>query len=165
MKKLLVTVFATFLMTLSVTTHASENAFPAWICNLTFKGEAKGLQILIGAFSLKSIGVLTCVSPLEEVRTINVKIDMSSKVFAPRIGLGKFEIYGDAVQIALFNDEPEDLLGDYLVAQGQGSVIVGAGAVTAVHTHLPNLALTFSLQVLRGFGLNLGLTKMTIEAI
>ena len=163
MKKLFLTTLTAALLSLSVSTFASENVVPAWACNLNFKGHAAGLQVIVGAFSVKADGILTCISPLEEVKTIPVKIDMSSSLLAPRIGLGSFDVYGDAAQISLFNTAPEDLLGTYYVAAGQGAIVAGAGAMTAIHADIPELTMNVSVQFVKGFGLNLGFTKMTIE--
>jgi hypothetical protein len=90
---------------------------------------------------------------------------MSTKFLAPRVALGKFDVYGEAAQIGLFSNEPEDLLGTYLVAQGQGALVAGAGAMTAIHASIPHLTMQVSVQFVKGFGLNVGLTKMTLEEI
>ena len=163
MKKLFLSTIVT--MFIAVGAQASEIKVPAWGCNLTFKGHAQGLQAIVGKFSVKSEGTLKCVSPFQEVKTIPVAIDMSTNVLAARVAFGNFDVYGEALQINLFSNDPEDLLGTYYVAQGQGALIAGAGAMNAIHVGLPKLAMNVSVQFVKGFGLNLGLTKMTIKAL
>jgi hypothetical protein len=161
MKKLILSAIVTMMM--SLTTQASDALIPAWACNINFKAHAQGFQVILGKFSVKGHGVLRCVSPFEEVRTIPVRINLSTKFFAPRVALGKFDIYGETAQIGLFANEPEDLLGTYIVAQGQGALIAGAGAMTAVRATIPHLSLQVSVQFVKGFGLNAGITTMTVE--
>jgi hypothetical protein len=164
MKKLLLSTIVSMLITISGA-HASEFAVPAWACNLKFKGHAQGLQAILGKFEVKSEGTLNCVSPFQEIRSIPVAIDMSTNALAARIAFGNFDVYGEALQIHLLSNEPEDLLGTYYVAQGQGAIIGGAGALSAVHVNLPKLSMNVSVQFVKGFGLNFGLTKMTITAL
>lgn len=174
MKKTIAALFASILLTTGA--FANENAteetnfskgitvVPAWVCELSFKGQAKGFQVIIGRFKAKGTGTLRCVSPFE-VREIPVKIDLSTKYIAPRVAIGNFKFYGQALSIALLANEPEDLLGRYLVAQGQGAIIGGIGAMTAVHASLPEVALNVSLQFTTGLGINVGLTDMKIKAL
>jgi len=164
MKALFMSTIVSMLITISGA-HASELAVPAWACNLNFKGHAQGLQVILGKFEVKSEGTLTCVSPFQEVKKIPVAIDMSTNAIAARIAFGKFDVYGEAIQINLLSNDPEDLLGTYYVAQGQGAIIAGAGALNAVHATLPRLSMNVSVQFVKGFGLNFGLTKMTITAL
>ncbi|MDD4974944.1 MAG: hypothetical protein PHY93_11370 [Bacteriovorax sp.] len=163
MKKLMLSAIVTMFM--SMATQAADTLIPAWACNLNFKGQAQGFQVILGKFDANAVGTLTCVSPFAEVKKIPVRINMSTKILAPRIALGKFDIYGEAAQIALFSNEPEDLLGSYIVAVGQGALVAGAGVMTAVHATIPHLTMQVSVQFVRGFGLNVGVTKMTLEEI
>jgi hypothetical protein len=163
MKKLILSSIVALFM--SVAAQASEPLIPAWACRLDFKGHAHGLQIILGKFSVKAEGTLNCVSPFEETKEIPVRINMSTKFLAPRVALGSFDVYGETAQIGLFTNNPEDLLGTYLVAQGQGALAAGAGVMTAIHASIPHLTMQVAVQFVKGFGLNVGLTKMTIEEI
>lgn len=167
MKKLFFSVITTLTLAISISmpTYASEDPsefIPAWTCNLTFKAHAVGIQVIIGAFSVKGVGTLNCISPFKEIRTIPVSINMSSKYLTPRVSMGSFDIYGEALQINLFSNNPEDLLGTYLIAQGQGTVIAGAGALAAARVSFPHLSMNVSVQFVRGFGINAGFSRMTI---
>ncbi|MDD4976254.1 MAG: hypothetical protein PHY93_17990 [Bacteriovorax sp.] len=177
MKSLFLSLITTLALTMSTASHASQtsevsevsedftHSVPAWACNLNFKAHAVGFQVILGAFSVKGIGKLHCVSPFQEVREIPVSVNMSSKYFAPRVSMGRFDMYGSAIQINLFSNDPEDLLGLYVVAQGQGAVIAGAGALTAVRASFPHLSMNVSVQVLKGLGVNAGISKMVIEEL
>ena len=163
MKKVILSAIVTLFM--SMATQATETLVPAWACQLSFKGEAAGLQVIVGKFDVNAEGVLKCVTPFAEVKTIPVRINMSTNILAPRIAFGKFDVYGQSAQIGLFSNDPEDLLGTYIVAAGQGALVAGAGAMTAIHVGLPHITMQVSVQFVKGFGLNLGLTKMTLEEI
>lgn len=162
MKKLFLTAIVALFM--SVGAFANDTVIPAWACSLNFKAHAQGFQVLVGKFDVKGRGVLRCVSAFE-VRTIPVRINMSTKYLAPRVAMGSFDVYGESAQIGLFAYNPEDLLGTYLIAEGQGTLVAGAGAMTAVRTTIPHLSMQVSVQFVRGFGLNVGVTTMTIAEI
>ncbi|MNL39516.1 hypothetical protein D3C87_1618000 [compost metagenome] len=81
------------------------------------------------------------------------------------MGAGKFRVYGVAKEISLLNSSPEKLLGKYLVAQSEAAVIVGAGAFTAVKVGFPQLAVEVSLQFLKGFGAQVGIEGMKVQAV
>lgn len=148
----------------SVSSYANDTVIPAWACNLNFKAHAQGFQIIVGKFDVKGRGVLRCVSAFE-VRTIPVSINMSTKYLAPRVAMGSYDVYGETTQIGLFAYNPEDLLGTYLIAEGQGTLVAGAGAMTAIRATIPHISMQLSVQFVRGFGLNAGVTTMTIAEI
>ena len=99
MKKLFLSAIVALFM--SVGAFADDTIVPAWVCNLNFKGHAQGFQIIIGKIDVRGRGVLRCVSAFE-VRTIPVSINMSTKLFAPRVAMGSFDVYGEAAQFGLF---------------------------------------------------------------
>lgn len=158
--KALLTILTTALLTAGVSAQAKE--VPAWLCNMNFSGTNKSVQIIVGKSEFKGKGTVSCVSVHRERVEFPIKVTMSSKPIAPRIGLGKMELYGQALQIAL-NDQPESLLGNYLVAEGRAAVIGGAGVIAAVRASDKNFSLNISLQLVKGFGVDLGFRKMKIE--
>jgi len=163
MRKFLVAVM--LMMPIAATVQASEAIVPAWACHLSFKGHAKGIQIILGKAHVNALGTLTCVSPFSEVKEIPVEINFGTHILLPRVTIGSFAFAGESLQISLFNYDPIDLLGTYAIAQAQATVGIGAGAWTAIHTSIPSLTLKVSVQLTHGLGLNVGLTDMTIKAI
>lgn len=141
--------------------HASEG--PLWLCSLGFQGKAKGVQVIVGKFDVRAKGQIKCVDPIGRTQNLPVKITMSSAPLAPRIAFGVFDVVGMSAEISLLNNEPHDMLGRYVVAQAQGAIIGGVGVVTGAHIGVPDLTLQVSMQFLKGFGLNIGLTTMNIE--
>ena len=142
---------------------AMAQAAPAWLCNLNFQGKSKSVQVLIGVSEFNGTGTVRCIAPNHAEVEYPVTVTMKSKPLAPRIGLGKFEIYGEALQVAVSSANPEALLGKYLVAEARAGVGAGAGAIVAVHAQDKTLSLTLSLQVVKGFGVELGFRTMKIE--
>ncbi|MGZ3775409.1 MAG: hypothetical protein ACXVCY_08080 [Pseudobdellovibrionaceae bacterium] len=142
----------------------SANAFqaPAWACNLSFKGQAHGLKVLFGHYQYEGKGDLNCINVTGQTAHYPVKVNMKAKPLSPQIAFGHMELAGQAAEISLFDSTPESILGTYYVAQAQGAVIGGVGIVTATRVDLPAVALKVSLQFTKGFGINLGLNKMTI---
>lgn len=147
-----------------VSAQASTSAGPLWACHLGFAGKAQGLQVVVGKFDVTARGKLSCADITGQKTEIPVKVTMSSGPVAPRIAFGSYDVVGTTGEISLFNNEPNDMLGHYIVAQAQGAIFRGAGVITGVHVGIPDLTLQVSLQFLKGFGLNLGITTMTISA-
>ena len=92
---------------------------PAWLCAVNFTGTSKSVQIIVGNSEFNGTGTVRCVSAGNERVELPVKITMHSH-FAPRIGLGKMELYGEALQVVVAGN-PQSLLGDYLVLEGRVS--------------------------------------------
>ncbi len=134
---------------------------PAWVCALNFTGTSKSVQIIVGKSEFKGAGTVRCVSAGNERVEMPVKVTMHSH-FAPRIGLGKMNLYGEALQVTIAGS-PESLLGDYLVFEGRGAIGVGAGVIAAVKADDKSLALNISVQLVTGAGFELGFRKMKIE--
>jgi len=134
---------------------------PAWLCALNFTGKSKSVQIIVGKSEFKGTGTVRCVSADNERVEMPVKISMNSH-FAPRIGIGKMELYGEALQVAVAGN-PQSLLGSYLVFEGRGAIGVGAGVIAATKVDDESLTLSLSLQLVTGGGIELGFRKMKIE--
>lgn len=162
MKKVMAAVAV--LVTLSVCAYANEPIVPAWVCNLSFAGQSKGVQVIVGKAKVQAAGRLTCVSAGSEVEEIPVNITLGSSIVAPRVAIGKLSFVGQALEIGLLTNDPADLLGSYAVVQGQAAIGIGAGVMVAAHTKLPALSIKIALQFTKGLGINAGLTHMKIEA-
>ncbi|MFS4458710.1 hypothetical protein [Bdellovibrio sp. HCB2-146] len=136
----------------------------AWTCGVKFTGTSKGFKIIIGSFKTVAYGTLKCVG-LKRTYTQKVKVEIGHHWIGPTAGIGYFKLAGKALEISLLNADPSVILGKYLVAQGEAAIIGGVGAFTAVKVGLPQLALNVSLQLLKGFGVQVGIDKMRISAI
>ncbi len=134
---------------------------PAWLCAVNFTGTSKSVQIIVGKSEFNGTGTVRCVSAGNERVELPVKITMHSH-FAPRIGLGKMELYGEALQVVVAGN-PQSLLGDYLVLEGRGAIGLGAGVIAATKLDDKSLTLSLSLQLVTGGGIELGFRKMKIE--
>ena len=144
-------------------TVAKADGLPAWVCNLNFQGTSKSAQIIVGKSEFNGKGTVRCVSASNLRAEYPVTVTMTSAPIAPRIGLGKMELYGESLQVTLNDGTPESLLGDYLVAEGRAAVIGGAGVIAAVHAGNTALSFNVSVQLVKGFGVDLGFRKMKIE--
>ncbi|HEY8272752.1 MAG TPA: hypothetical protein VIG33_17795 [Pseudobdellovibrionaceae bacterium] len=142
--------------------QAHAHSVPAWVCSLSFKGEAEGFKLIYGDYAFNGKGDLLCANPAGKSVAYPVIVTMNSKKLSPQVSFGRMRLSGQAVEFSLFNHNPEDVLGTYYIAQGQAAVVGGIGAITATKVHLPEIALHISLQFARGLGVNLGLNKMVI---
>lgn len=142
--------------------EASNKGGPLWVCQLGFKGEARGLKILIGSYKFNGAGTLRCVSVTGNTRVYPVWLTMNAKMLSPGIALGKYTMWGQAAEISLFNCDPDELLGKYMIAQAHATLFGGVGAITAVRLGNPQLALNLSLQVQRGWGFDVTINQMRI---
>lgn len=149
------------LLTSGAMAQAAE--IPAWVCSLNFNGTSKSVQLLVGHSEFNGTGTVKCVSVTNERAELPIKVTMSTKPLAPKIGLGKMKIYAEALQIAITDGTPEALLGKYIVAEGRAAVGVGAGAMVAAHVNNKGLSLNLAVQFVKGFGFDLGFRKMKIE--
>ncbi|MCB0384700.1 MAG: hypothetical protein KDD43_04845 [Bdellovibrionales bacterium] len=156
MKKLLI----------ALATMVSMQAFaesPLWTCAMEFDAQGKGLQVLLGKYEVQGQGTLDCYGISGDEVSIPIKITMDSKPLALRVAFGKLNAKGVTAQIALFANNPEDLLGTYLAVRAEAAVIGGVGAFVATHADFPALVLNVGLEFTHGFGVNLGIEKMKIE--
>lgn len=156
MKKLLI----------ALATMVSMQAFaqsPLWTCGMEFDAEGKGLQLIVGKYEVKGQGNLSCISLAGEEVEVPIKVSIDSTPVALRVAFGALTAKGVSAEIALFANNPEDLLGNYLVARAEAAVIGGVGAFVATHADFPALVLNVGLEFTQGFGVNLGIEKMTIE--
>jgi hypothetical protein len=136
----------------------------AWVCGMKFTGTSKGFKIIIGSFKTVAYGTLKCTS-LHKNYTQKIKIEIGHHWIGPTAGIGWFKLAGKAATFSLLNCDPSKVLGKYLVAQGEAAIIGGVGAFTAVKVGLPQLAVDISLQLLKGFGVQVGIDKMRISAV
>ncbi len=134
----------------------------AWGCSMGFNGYAKGFKVIIGTYQYKGHGTLDCVSASGERVSLPITVSMRAAPLSPTISLSRMELRGVAANISLLNTYPEAILGTYGVVQGSVALVGGVGAMTAVHAELPSVTLNLSLQLARGFGLNLGINRMVI---
>ncbi|QDK39302.1 hypothetical protein [Bdellovibrio sp. NC01] len=146
----------------TATANASIEA-PAWACNLAFKGEAQGFKVILGSYHYEGQGDLNCVSLTGQTAHYPVRVTMKAKPLSPQVAFGRMELSGQAAEIALFDTNPESILGTYYVAQAQAAVLGGVGLITATRIDLPTMALKVSLQFAKGFGVNLGVNRMEIS--
>lgn len=161
MKKFLV-MAALSLMGLAA--HATE-ARPLWVCGLHFEGEAQGVQLILGSFRTEAVGSIDCTDGVGGTYHRDVRVTMGNRFLSPAAGIGHFELAGASAEISLFNLHPDVLLGNYVVTQGQGALIGGVGAFTAVKVRPPQVAVQVSLQVMTGWGVHVGVHRMKIEAL
>ncbi|MBX3018660.1 MAG: hypothetical protein KF767_12275 [Bdellovibrionaceae bacterium] len=161
MKKFIV---AAALSLIGFAAQAGE-ARPAWVCALGFEGQARGVQILVGSFKSVAYGEIRCTDLIGGEYVQPVKVTIGAEPVALNLAIGTFDFVGGAAEISLFNNQPSDLLGNYLVVQGRAAFALGAGAFTAVRVNIPNIALNISVEVMRGLGAQVGINKMRIEAI
>jgi hypothetical protein len=138
------------------------DAAPAWACSLSFRGTGSGLKIIVGRYHFVGHGRLNCTNVTGHKASYKVRITMRTAILSPGVSIGKFEMQGRSAEISLLNSSPRALLGDYLIAQGNGAIVRGVGAITAVKVGTPQVAVKVSLQFLKGFGINLALNKMNI---
>jgi hypothetical protein len=129
---------------------------------MAFSGQSEGFQIFLGHFKTEASGTLNCVDGIGGTYSQDITVTMQTCALSATIGAGSFKIAGLSTEISLLDQSPEVLFGHYLVAQGQASIFAGAGAFTAVRVAPPQVALNVSVQLLTGFGLELGVQKMTI---
>lgn len=142
----------------------TQGLIGAWVCGMKFRGTSGGVKVIVGKFSTVAYGTLRCVG-LGKIYTQKVKVTIGHHFISPTVGAGYFKVYGKAAEVSLLNASPDKLLGKYLVAQGEAAVIVGAGAFTAVKVGLPQLAVEVSLQFLKGFGAQVGIDGMKVQAV
>ena len=159
MKKLILTLVA---FTAFMGSSMAFEDSPIWTCKLNYKAKARGLQIFIGHFSIKGKGTLSCISAFGETEVLPVNIKMKARPVALRIGFGSFELLGTSASISLFTNDPRDILGEYVVALANASLGLGVGAFTAVQLGFPNIDFAVSVQVTRGLGASVGLTRLEI---
>lgn len=136
---------------------------PLWGCGLEFRGEGSGLQVLIGSFRSEAVGELHCQNRVGEVYHRQVALTMQTAPLSPTVGFGSFEFVGGAANITLLNHHPRELYGEYVVAQGRAAVIGGAGAFTAFRVGRRDISLQISTQLVRGFGVEAGISNLLIE--
>jgi hypothetical protein len=157
MKSLLLT------LALLVAGSSQASASRGWICGLAYKGEAKGVQVVFGNWKMEAAGTLKCEAADGEKRELPVLVKSRAKAIRAIVAAGKLKIYGASANIALLTHEPEDLLGNYYIAQAQAAIVGGVGVIAGTHANQHDLTLYLSVNVVKGAGFHVGVNKMTIE--
>lgn len=169
MKKLFVIAALSLMGFSAQATHVLSDdvstARPMWLCALGFEGQAQGLQLLVGSFKSQAIGELRCTDVVGGEYVQPIKVTIGAEPVALNLAIGIFEFVGGAAEISLFNNHPSEIFGTYIVVQGRAAFALGAGTFTAVRADTPALAMNISVEVVRGIGLQVGINKMTIEAL
>lgn len=135
---------------------------PLWVCHLAFKGHAKGFKILFGKYRFDAIGNLRCISIFGKKVHYPVSLTMNALPLSPGIALGKYKVYGQSGEISLFNCDPDELLGKYMIVQAHATLLGGVGAISAIKLGNPQLALALSLNVQKGFGFDVSVNQLRI---
>ncbi len=135
-----------------------------WACGLKFSGTSHGLKVIVGHFKTVGHGTLSCKSVFGESYSRHVNVTIGHHWIGPTAGIGYFKLRGVSSEISLLNHSPNAILGNYLVAQGEAAIVGGVGAFTAVKVGMPQLAVNISLQLLKGFGVQVGIDRLSITA-
>ncbi len=160
MKSLLI---AITLICSGVLAQAQSRISPTgWACSMGFSGQATGVKLILGYYRYNAKGNLNCISASNERVSLPITVTMHASPISANISLSKMEMKGIAANISLLNTYPEAILGNYAVLQGSVAFIGGVGAMTAVHAELPSVTLNLSLQLVKGFGFNLGINRMIV---
>ena len=142
--------------------EAAEAGGPLWVCQIGFKGEAKGFKVLFGKYKFEAAGNMNCVSILGHTVHYPVWLTMNALPLSPDVAIGKYKVYGQSGEISLFNCDPDELLGKYMIGQAHATILGGVGAITAVKLGNPQLALALSINVQKGFGFDLSVNQLRI---
>ena len=151
---------------LSAKAEVSTNELkqPFYECALTFKAQGGGIQLIVGSYKLTGRGTIHCKDIAGNEKNINVKVTFGGSPVAPNIAIGTFRVAGIATGIGVASG-PEALLGTYYTVGGRAALIVGAGAVAAVHGGKEAVTMNLAMSLERGIGIQAGFNKMTIEAL
>jgi len=167
MKKIL---FLTLTLTLGISSFGhleakAKTGAPLWVCHLGFKGRASGFKVLVGRYHFHGTGRLSCVNVIGQTVSYPVALDMRAKPVSLGVALGRYTVYGTTPEISLFNCDPDELLGKYMIAQGHATIVGGVGGFTAVRVGNPQLALAISLHFSKGIGMDLSLNQLRISPL
>jgi hypothetical protein len=158
-KSLIVLAAALTLMGLNANARVEQ---PLWTCALNFEANGGGLQLLLGSFKLTGPGQIRCIDIAGNQQDLDVKVTMGSNVLAPNFAIGSFDMMGMASGIGVARG-PEALLGTYYTAGANGSAVIGVGANLALKGGREAVTINVAVNVLKGFGLQAGLNRLTIE--
>lgn len=135
------------------------------ICRLDFAAIGGSAQAIVGVTLFGGEGVIRCSDIIGQTEELYVDIKIANQFAGLPIGIGVgygvFAIEGSAVNIGVING-PESLLGKYTMVNANAAFIGGAGANVAVHGAKNSLAFNLGLNVEAGFGIQIGLNKLTI---
>ncbi|MEQ1878919.1 MAG: hypothetical protein ABL958_19930 [Bdellovibrionia bacterium] len=159
MKHLLLAALTMFTLQAQADTKLDQG----WMCGLKYEAQAQGFQVIAGSFAIVGKGEINCTNLNGSKEVIPVNVAIKTRPVAAKIAFGKYKVYGASANVYLLNHVPKDLLGNYYVAEAQGSIIGGVGVITGTHKTNRALSLYLSVNALKGFGMNLGASKMLIE--
>lgn len=137
---------------------------PVWDCALSFNVQGGGMKLIVGKFQLEGQGLISCMDVLGNTQDIPVYVTLGGAPVSLGFGIGKIQMAGIASGIGLAG-QPEDLLGEYMVAGVRGSLLVGGGADVALHATHRAFTLNTSIQIVSGLGVNAGIDYLTIERL
>jgi hypothetical protein len=163
MKKLLI--FALVLaygLGFTAKAEAAERGGPLWVCQMGFRGEAKGFKVLLGKYRFQADGTMNCVSMFGHIVHYPITLSMNALPLSPGVAIGKYKVYGQSGEVSLFNCDPDELLGKYMIAQAHATILGGVGAITAVKLGNPQLAVGLSINVQKGFGFDVSINQLRI---
>lgn len=143
--------------------QAEKVEAPLWTCSVAFDVKGGGVKLLVGDFTLRGPGQISCIDVTGNVQEIPVTVTMGGKPFSLTLAIGKMHLVGLATGVGIAG-QPADLLGEYLVGSIRGAFFVGAGADVALHGARNALTLNAAIQGIKGAGVNVGFDNLTIEA-
>ncbi len=145
-------------------TEAPQITAPVWDCALSFNVKGGGLKLFVGHFQMEGQGQISCMDLWGNTEQIPVYVTLGGKPVSLSAGIGKMQMVGLATGIGVAG-QPNDLLGNYVVAGVRGSLLVGGGLDLALHATHRALTLNTSLQLVSGLGVNVGVDYLTIERL
>jgi hypothetical protein len=137
-------------------------ANPLYSCNLSFQAIGDGFQVIGGEYTIEGDGFIQCNSQAG-LTEMPVKITMNAAPLSLNVAIGHIEVEGTATDIPLYTLTPEALIGDYGITQANLAIGAGFGLFTGTKVDASDIVLPISLKLIRGLGLNFGLTGMTIQ--
>lgn len=135
---------------------------PVWSCAMTFEAKGGGAIVLVGYYEMNGTGRISCVDVAGNEEIIPIRVQLGGLPIQPNVGVGYFHIAGVASGIGVATD-PRALLGHYVTLSAQAGVIVGAGGNIAVRGGRDALTLNLGVEVLHGFGAQLGVNQLIIS--
>lgn len=144
--------------------NVQEVQEPIWSCALTFEAKGGGAIVVVGYYEMNGAGRISCVDVAGNEQYIPVHVKLGGLPIQPNVGIGYFHIAGVATGIGVATD-PTALLGNYVTASAQAGLIVGAGGNIAIRGGRDAMTLNVGIDVLHGFGAQLGVSRLIISPV
>ena len=139
---------------------------PLWTCGLELEVSGMDVQILVGYSRLEGAGKISCVDIAGNTEVLPVKVSMGTPVLFPRLAFApSITIHGVATGIGLASGGPSALLGNYLVVDARLAVGAGLGGSLALLGQQNAVTINLGIQGVDGFGVAVGGTFVTLEAM